>query len=74
VPGGAHRQRQPGNGAAVSVAILQLRMKRNRIAEADLKALCDAIVLADAPVKESQRSKSQQGQRRRPAALLKLVD
>jgi signal transduction histidine kinase len=58
----------------VSVAILQLRMKHNRIADADLKALCDAIVLADAPVRESQRSKSQQGQRRRPAALLKLVD
>jgi hypothetical protein len=58
----------------VSVAILQLRMKRNRIADAELKALCDAIMVADAPEKESQRSKSQQGQRRRPAALLKLVD
>jgi hypothetical protein len=57
----------------VSVAILQLRMKLNRIADAELKALCDAIMPADAPVKESQRSKSQ-GQRRRAAAFLKLVD
>jgi uncharacterized membrane-anchored protein YhcB (DUF1043 family) len=59
----------------VSVAILQLRMQLNRIADSDLKALCDAMT-PDEPVqqlvKQSHGSKSQ-GQRRRPAALLKLV-
>jgi hypothetical protein len=56
----------------VSVAILQLRMKLNRIADAELKALCDAMMPADAPAKQSPRLKLPQGQRRRAAALLKL--
>lgn len=57
----------------VSVAILQLRMKLHRIADVELKALCDAMTPDDAPVKEVQRPKSPHGQRRRPAAVLKLV-
>jgi hypothetical protein len=57
----------------VSVAILQLRMKLNRIADAELKALCDAMMPADVPTKQSPRLKLPQGQRRRVAALLKLV-
>ncbi len=58
----------------VSVAILQLRLKLNRIADSELKALCDAIMPAEAPVKESQLSKSPQGPRRRATAALKLVE
>jgi hypothetical protein len=54
----------------VSVAILELRMKLNRVTDSELKALCDAM-LADAPAERSQEPKSPQGQRRRP--MLKLV-
>jgi hypothetical protein len=51
----------------VSVAILQLRMKLNRIADSELKALCDAMSPDDGPPERSQ------GQRRRSSAVLKLV-
>jgi hypothetical protein len=51
----------------VSVAILQLRMKLNRVADSELKALCDAMApdpgLAGPP----------QGRPRRAQAVLKLV-
>ena len=57
----------------VSVAILQLRMKLNRIADSELRALCDAMIPDDEPAEESRSPKSPQGQRRRPAAALKLV-
>ena len=33
----------------VSVAILELRMKLNRVAHSELKALCDAMLPDDAP-------------------------
>jgi hypothetical protein len=56
----------------VSVAILQLRMKLNRIADSELKALCDAMP-DDGPVQRSQGPISPQGQRRPSAAVLKLV-
>jgi hypothetical protein len=49
----------------VSVAILELRMKLNRIADSELKALCDAMLPDEAPAERPH------GQRRRP--LLKLV-
>ena len=55
----------------VSVAILELRMKLNRVADLELKALCDAMLPDEAPAERSQEPKSPQGQRRRP--LLKLV-
>jgi len=58
-------------GLLVSVAILELRMKLNRIADSDLKALCDAMLPDEAPAERSEQAKSQQAQRRRP--LLKLV-
>jgi hypothetical protein len=57
----------------VSVAVLQLRMKLNRVADSELKALCDAMTPDDEPSEESDTPKSPQGTRRRPAALLKLV-
>lgn len=56
----------------VSVAILQIRMKLNRIADSDLKALCDAIE----PHEEAERAqdpKSRQGRSRLSPAVLKLV-
>ncbi|THD75558.1 MAG: hypothetical protein E7813_00425 [Bradyrhizobium sp.] len=56
----------------VSLAILQLRMKLNGIAEAELKALCDAMSPVEEVAVEARSPKSPQGQRRRPAAL-KLV-
>jgi hypothetical protein len=57
----------------VSLAILQLRMKLNRVADSELKALCDAMTPDDEPAEGSHTPKSPQGTRRRPAALLKLV-
>jgi hypothetical protein len=55
----------------VSVAILELRMKLNRVADAELKALCEAMVPDRAVVAGAQEPKSPQGPRRPP--LLKLV-
>jgi hypothetical protein len=55
----------------VSVAILELRMKLNRITDSELKALCDAMVPDDEAQQVSEEPKSSQGPRRRP--LLKLV-
>lgn len=54
----------------VSVAILDLRMKLNQIADSELKALCDAMLPDDAPAERSQDPKSQ-GQR--GGVLLRLV-
>jgi hypothetical protein len=55
----------------LSVAILDLRMKLNRIADSELKALCDAMLPDEALAERSQQARSPQPQRRRP--LLKLV-
>lgn len=55
----------------VSVAILELRMKLNRIADSELRALCDAMLQDDAPAERPQDPKSPHGPGRRP--LLKLV-
>jgi hypothetical protein len=57
----------------VSVAILQLRMKINRIADSELKALCDAMTPDDGPTERSPGTLSPQGQRQRSTAVLKLV-
>ena len=59
----------PETAQLVSVAILELRMKLNRITDSELKALCDAMVPDEAAAERSQDLKH--GQRRRP--LLKLV-
>lgn len=55
----------------VSVAILELRMKLNRITDAELKALCDAMLGNDAPAQRLPDPELPQGPRGRP--LLKLV-
>jgi hypothetical protein len=61
----------PKTALLVSVAVLELRMKLHHIEDAELKALCDAMVSEQA----SQEPKSPHGQghgpRRRP--FLKLV-
>jgi hypothetical protein len=61
-----------GAAQLLSVAVLELRMKVNRIADAELKAFCDAMLPDDVPARRSQAPKSPLGQRRRP--LLKLVE
>ena len=60
----------PETAQLVSVAILQLRMKLNQVADSELKALCDAMVPDDGTAEGSQDPKSQDQRRR---ALLKLV-
>jgi hypothetical protein len=54
----------------VSVAILDLRMKLNRIGDAELKALCDGIMLP-ASTDETPGDGQSSAQRRRP--LLRVV-
>jgi hypothetical protein len=56
----------------VSLAILQLRMKLNRVADSELKVLCDAMMPDQGPAERSQAT-SPQGDRRNSSAALKLV-
>jgi hypothetical protein len=56
----------------VTLAILQLRMKLNRVGDAELRALCDAMTQRLGPVENSHRPP--QGGGRRFAAALKLVE
>jgi hypothetical protein len=56
----------------VSVAILQLRMKLNRIADSELKALCDAMTPDNWLVEGCPPSP--QGRPRRSQTALKLVE
>jgi hypothetical protein len=55
----------------VTLAILQLRMRLNRVGDAELRALCDAMTQQFGAVESSQRP-SQSG-RGRFAAALKLI-
>jgi hypothetical protein len=57
----------------VSLAILQLRLKLNRISDAELKALCNAMTPEDGPAGRSGNPKSPQGQRQPSPSFLKLV-
>jgi hypothetical protein len=57
----------------VSVAILQLRMKLNQVADSELKALCDAMNPAIGPGERSQHPKTPQGRRPPASEMLKLV-
>lgn len=54
----------------ISVAILELRMKVNRIDDDDLKTLCDEMLQTENP-ERLREPKLQPGQRRQP--LLRLV-
>ena len=55
----------------VSVAILALRIKLNRVEDSELKALCDAM-LREVDARPAQ-TKPQEGPRPRPPVSLKLV-
>ena len=57
----------------VSVAILELRIKLNRIEDAELKALCDAMVRDREPPEKPHHPNSRDGQRGRSPVSLKLV-
>lgn len=57
----------------VSVAILELRIKLNRIEDSELKALCDAMVRDTEPASKTVSPKTQEGLRPRPPVSLKLV-
>jgi hypothetical protein len=57
----------------VSVAILGLRIKINRIADSELKALCDAIVQEEEAASRPLSPNPQEAPRPRPPVSLKLV-
>lgn len=56
----------------VSLAILELKIKLNRVDDSELKALCDAMVRDEAASKPVQ-PKPQEGLRQRSPVSLKLV-
>lgn len=57
----------------VSVAILELRIKLNRIEDSELKALCDAMVREIEATPKPVQPKPQEGLRPRSPVSLKLV-
>ena len=57
----------------VSVAILELRIKLNRIEDSELKALCDAMLREVDTASKPAHPKPQEGARQRPPVSLKLV-
>ena len=57
----------------VSVAILELRIKLNRIEDSELKALCDAILREGEAAAGAVFPKRQDGIRQRAPVILKLV-
>jgi hypothetical protein len=67
------RDARPETAKIVSLAILQLRMELNQVADLELKALCDALTPVAGPLDTSNDPKSPQGERRGAPALLKLV-
>lgn len=57
----------------LSVAILELRIKLNRIDDSELKALCDAMLRDVEGAERLYHPKSHDGPRVRPPVSLKLV-
>jgi hypothetical protein len=57
----------------VSVAILELRIKLNRIEDSELKALCDAMLREVEATSKSVQPKLQESLRPRSPVSLKLV-
>jgi hypothetical protein len=57
----------------VSVAILELRIKLNRIEDSELKALCDVMLQEVVGASKAVRPTAQEGLRRRSSVSLKLV-
>ena len=63
----------PDTAQLVSVAILELRIKLNRIEDSELKALCDAMVREMEGASKPPAPKPQEAVRPRPPVSLKLV-
>ena len=57
----------------VSVAILELRIKLNRIEDSELKALCDAMLREIDTASRPVPPKPQESPQQRPPVSLKLV-
>jgi hypothetical protein len=57
----------------VSVAILELRIKLNRIEDSELKALCDAVLRDVEAAERPPHQRPHEGQRGLAPVLLKLV-
>lgn len=57
----------------VAVAILELRIKLNRIEDSELKALCDAVLRDVEATERPPHSRPQEGPRGRSPVSLKLV-
>ena len=57
----------------LSVAILELRIKLNRIEDAELKALCDAVLRDVEAAERPPHPKPHEGSRGRSPVSLKLV-
>lgn len=57
----------------LAVAILELRIKINRIEDSELKALCDAMLREVETIERPDDPKPQEGRPVRPPFLLKLV-
>ena len=64
---------RPETAKLVSLAILQLRMELNQVADQDLRALCDALTPVAGSMDRSHDPKSPHGQHRGAAGVLKLV-
>jgi hypothetical protein len=62
-----------GTAQLVSVAILELRTKLNRIGDSELKALCDAMLREAEGASKPASPKAREELRSRPPVLLKLV-
>jgi hypothetical protein len=67
--GGGNRE----TAQLVSVAILELRIKLNRVADSELKELCDAMLRDEALAEQPRDPKSPQAQGGRHPLSLKLV-
>ena len=66
---GGHRD----TAQLVSVAILELRIKLNRIEDSELKALCDAVLRDVEAPERPHHQEPHEGQRRLAPVVLKLV-
>jgi hypothetical protein len=67
------QEARPETAKLVSLAILQLRMELNEVADLELKALCDALMPVAGPLDTSHDPESPQAQRQGGLAVLKLV-
>jgi hypothetical protein len=65
---------RPETAKLVSLAILQLRLELNQVADLELRELCDALTPVAGSLDGSHDPKSAPAQRRGAFAVLKLVE